>query len=124
MNILWFVFYPIILFFFSIFIIGVSFILSVFGVYINDLGNVWSVFTRLLWFITPVFYTIPTSGLIHFICMINPMYHFINITRDIVIFHKILDVKTFIFALISSLVFFLVGLYIFEINKSKLAERL
>lgn len=124
MNIFWFLFYPIILFFFCLFIIGVSFMLSVFSVYVTDLKNVWTVFTRLLWFITPVFYTIPTSGLIHTMCMLNPMYHFINITRDLLIFHRILDAKTFLFALVSSATFFIVGIVVFEKSKNKLAERL
>ena len=124
MNILWFIFYPIVLFFFALFIIGVSFMLSVFSVYVADLKNVWAVFTRLLWFVTPIFYVIPTNSLVHTVSMFNPMYHFINIARDIIIFHRIVEIRTFILALVSSILVFAIGLYIFEKNKSKLSERL
>ncbi len=124
MNILWFIFYPIIIFFFSLFIIGISFVISILNVYINDFRNIWSIFTRLLWFITPIFYIIPNKNFLHNISMLNPMYHFINITRDIIISHKIVELRTFILALVSSISVFIIGIIIFQMNKSKIAEKI
>lgn len=124
MNIVWFILYPIILIFFSLFTVGVSFIIATYSVYINDLKNVWSVITRLLWFVTPVFYVIPTYGWVHTLSMWNPMYHFINVTRDIIIFHRIIEIKTIVLAFVSSILVFAIGLYVFERNKSRFAEKL
>lgn len=124
MNMLWFILYPIIIFFFSFFIIGVSFIISILNVYINDFRNIWSILTRLLWFITPIFYTIPNDNFLNSASMLNPMFHFINITRDMIIYHKILELKTFILAFVSSGLIFIVGLVIFEMNKNKIAEKI
>ncbi len=124
MNILWFALYPVIMFFFSLFVIGISFIISIINVYIIDFRNIWSILTRLLWFATPVFYVIPNDNFLHDISMLNPMYHFINITRDIIISHKIVELKTFIYAFVSSVLVFVIGLIIFEINKNKIAEKI
>jgi len=124
MNMLWFVLYPVIIFFFSLFIIGVSFMISILNVYINDFRNIWSIMTRLLWFVTPIFYVIPNDNFLHTISMLNPMFHFINITRDVIISHKIVELNTFILAFISSILVFIIGLIIFEINKNKIAEKI
>lgn len=124
MNILWLLFYPVVFFFFCLFIIGISFMLSVLGVYIYDFKNIWSVFVRLLWFMTPVFYTIGGSGLIHQISMLNPLYHFINISRDIIIYHRLPQAETMLLAAFYSMLVFLIGLFIFEKNKNKLAEKI
>ncbi|MFH1968466.1 MAG: ABC transporter permease [bacterium] len=123
-NILFLLSYPIIFFLFCLFTMGISFMLSVFGVYVNDLKNVWSVFVRLLWFMTPVFYTIGGSGLIHKISMFNPLYHFINISRDIIIYHRLPQINTMLLAIFYSVSIFLIGLFIFEKNKNKLAEKI
>lgn len=124
-EIIWILlFYPIIFFMFCLFTTGVSLVLSVIGVYINDLKNVWSVFTRLLWFITPIFYVIENNGLLHRISMLNPLYHFINISRDMIIYHKTPQFSTIFLAIFFSVLVFLIGLLIFERNKSKLAEKI
>jgi ABC-type polysaccharide/polyol phosphate export permease len=123
-NLLWLLFYPFIFFLFCIFIIGVSFILSVIGVYIKDLKNVWSVVTRLLWFVTPIFYAVSGDSIFQKISMWNPLYHFINITREIIVFHRFPTLFTMFLAVFFSLLVFFIGLYIFEKNKNKLAERI
>ncbi len=124
-NIIWMLlFYPIIFFMFCLFTAGVSLVLAIIGVYINDLKNVWSVFIRLLWFITPIFYVIESKGLLHQISMLNPLYHFINISRDIIIYHKLPQFGTVFLAIFFSTLVFSIGLFIFEKNKSKLAEKI
>lgn len=117
-------FYPIFFFLFCIFIIGISFILSVIGVYVRDLSNVWMVFTRLLWFVTPIFYSVENGSFLQKISMFNPLYHFINISRDVVVLSKLPDLRTFIFAVLSSFFVFLIGFLFFEKNKKKLAEKI
>jgi ABC-2 type transport system permease protein len=124
MNILFLLLYPFIFGLLCLFTIGISFILSVVGVYVNDLKNVWAIFTNLLLFATPIFYKVSSDSLIHKISMWNPLYHFINITRDIVIFNKLPKISTILLALFFSIIIFLLGLLIFEKNKNKLAEKI
>ncbi|MFA6536299.1 MAG: ABC transporter permease [Candidatus Paceibacterota bacterium] len=123
-DISWLIFYPIILFFFTLFTAGISLILSVCGVYIGDLRNVWVVFTRLLWFATPIFYSINPSSPLHRLNTWNPLSYFITAARDIVIYQKIPSVETVTIITLGSIAVFLLGLLIFEKFKNRLAEKL
>jgi lipopolysaccharide transport system permease protein len=123
-NLGWFVFYFIILLFFILFTTGVSLILSVVGVYIGDLHNVWNVFSRLLWFATPIFYVANTQSLIGKINIFNPLYYFIHTTREVVIYQRIPSMATLITIVFGSIVMFAIGLFVFEKFKNSLAEKL
>ena len=124
MNLFFLLFYPIIFCLLCLFTIGISFILSIAGVYISDLKNVWSIFTSLIMFATPVFYSVNSGDLLQKINMFNPLYHYINITRDLVIFNKFPKISTIILAVFFSITMFIIGIYIFEKNKNKLAEKI
>jgi len=117
-----FIFYLPVFIFFILFVSGISFMLSVVGVYISDLANVWSVFCRLLWFLTPIFYVMPSNSLLQKISYINPMYHFINISRDVLIYIKAPTLLASVFMIFFSVAFFAVGILIFKKYKPKFAE--
>ena len=78
MNLFFLLFYPIIFGLLCLFTIGVSFILSVVGVYVSDLKNVWSISTSLLMFVTPVFYSVNTGDLLQKINMFNMLPFFFD----------------------------------------------
>lgn len=111
-----------IFFFLLLFVLGISFILATAGVYINDLSNVWSVFCRLLWFMTPIFYVMPPTPLLQKMSYVNPMFHFINISRDIIIYGKMPGVSTMLAMIFFSLLFLFIGMFIFKRSKSRFAE--
>jgi len=117
-------FYPFIFVFFVLFTIGISFILATLGVHIVDLNNVWDVFVRLLWFITPVFYFAYENSFLYKINLYNPVFYFLTIARDFLIYQKMPSIFIIIFAIIFSLIFFVVGLMAFVKNKNKFAERI
>jgi ABC-type polysaccharide/polyol phosphate export permease len=121
-NILYVLFYLPIFFFFVLFVLGFSFILAAAGVYIIDLSNIWAVFCRLLWFLTPIFYVLPRSILLQMINYFNPMYHFINISREIIIYHQVPQALTLLLAIFASIFSFFLGLFIFQKFKNKFAE--
>lgn len=123
-NPIWIFSYFLIFIFFFLFTLGISFMISIIGVYMNDFKNIWSVATRLLWFITPIFYTVQNGGTLQTINFFNPLYHFINISRDLIVFNRIPDVTAIIYIVILSIGTFLLGLYIFEKNKDTLAEKI
>ena len=118
------VFYPIILCFFVLFTAGVSLILAIGGVYVGDLRNVWIVFTRLLWFATPIFYLASPTSIILKLNFLNPLYYFINITREVVLYQKVPSVLSLVVVGAGSTLMFLIGLLIFEKFKNNLAEKL
>ena len=123
-SLLGLLFYPILFVFFVLFIIGIAFILATIGVYIVDLNNVWDIFVRLLWFITPVFYFASESSLLYRINLYNPVFYFLSIARDFLIYQQMPYIFMTCLAIIFSLVVFFIGSMIFTKNKNKFAERI
>lgn len=115
------VLYPLVLINFLLFTAGVAFILSTIGVFIDDLKNVWAVFLRILWFATPLFYSVPKEGLIYFINQINPLTYFIEISRQLIIFGDFVIIN-FLVTFAGSIFVFIIGLCLFNRYKSKFAE--
>lgn len=116
------VFYPIILIFFCFFVFGVSLILSSLTVYFVDLGNIWFFMSRLIWLGTPIFYAIGGQTKLFFINLFNPMYYFITIARDLIIYMKMPDWRIITGAIVYSLIFLIAGLFVFNKLKIKFAE--
>lgn len=118
------IFYPIILLFFLLFIFGFSLILSSFTVYFIDTNNIWSFMVRLLWFATPIFYAIEGQGRLLILNLFNPIYYFITIARSIIVYTEIPPTWMIFEAISCSLIFFIVGLLIFNKLKVKFAEKI
>ncbi len=122
-NTLWgLLLYPFAFVLLFMFVTGVSFILAVIGVYVNDLGNVWSIFTLLLWFMTPIFYTpVPGTALTE-ITQYNPMYYLITLSRDFIITVSLPKASTAIMSVAFSLGFLAVGWLSFQKVKHRIPE--
>ncbi|MFH1427968.1 MAG: ABC transporter permease [Patescibacteria group bacterium] len=116
------IFYPLILFFLFLFVLGLSFILTTLGTYINDLDNVWRVATQILFFTTPLFYVMTKNSPIYNFNIFNPIFYFINISRDIIIYNSIPEIWMIGTAMGFSFVFFTLGIIIFRRYKYKFAE--
>ena len=116
------IFYIPIFLLFLMFVLGTSFILATIGVYVNDFSNIWSVFCRLLWFLTPIFYSMPPSSLFQKINYMNPMFHFINISREVIIYGITPKIFTLSCMVILSFLVLCLGLFIFGKFKPKFAE--
>jgi len=116
------IFYVPIFFLFLLFVLGVGFMLATIGIYISDFSNIWSVFCRLLWFLTPIFYVMPPSSLFQKISYFNPMFHFINIAREIIIYANAPGLFTLLLMVFFSFLTLLLGVLIFKKFKIKFAE--
>ncbi|MDP2672175.1 MAG: ABC transporter permease [Candidatus Daviesbacteria bacterium] len=119
------VFYPLILVLFSSFIFGVSLILSAVSLIFTDLENIWLFISRLLLFITPIFYSVEDQPRLYFfINLFNPVYYFISASREVVIYTRVPD-----FWLVAGMFFWtilalLVGFISFYKLKGRVAEKL
>ena len=116
------IFYPIVLLFLSLFVFGFSLILSSLAVYFFDMDNLWRFFSSLVLFITPIFYQINSESKLFLLNLFNPLYFFITISREIVIYSKIPDIWIVGGALFYTLLSLLVGIILFRRLKIKFAE--
>lgn len=107
----------------SLFTMGISLMLAASAVYINDLANLWNVITRILWFITPIFYT-ARLNLSFDINQYNPLYYSIVMMRDVLIGHHMPEPKLLLSAILSGFIFLSAGYFIFNKAKFGFAERL
>ena len=111
---------PIPFLFVLIFSIGISFILSALNVYFRDVGHLYSVVTKVLIYATPVFY--PVSILppkIMAIMNYNPLYHFIDYFRVLVIDGKIPSLDSALICTAFALGTFLFGALVFKMLQRK-----
>ncbi|MCX6722013.1 MAG: ABC transporter permease [Candidatus Staskawiczbacteria bacterium] len=116
------VYYFIILFFFLIFMTGVSLLFSTIGTYVSDFANIWAFASQLIFFITPTFYTIKPSDPNYFANLFNPLFYFLDVSRQIVVYQKLPETWMMLVAVGISLGFLAVGLFVFEKFKNKFAE--
>jgi len=116
------IFYPIILIVFCIFILGISLILSALTVYFVDLGNIWVFVSRLIWLGTPIFYAIEGQTRLFYVNLLNPIYYFITIARESIIYARVPELWLIFGMITYSLLFLLIGILIFNKLKIKFAE--
>ena len=68
-------------------VLWISFVLSCLHVFVKDIGHIYQVFLRILFFVTPIFYT-PTflgRGLARYIVSFNPLAHLIAFSRAVIV---------------------------------------
>jgi ABC-type polysaccharide/polyol phosphate export permease len=123
-NILGIFFYPFILIFFCMFVFGISLILSSLSVFFVDIENIWTFILRLIWLATPIFYAIEGQTRLFYLNLLNPMYYFVTIFRDSIIFSNFSENFIILGMIFFSILFFLAGIIIFYNLKDKIAEKI
>jgi ABC-2 type transport system permease protein len=123
-SLVWLIFYPVIILLFCMFIYGASLALSAFTVYVVDFRNIWDFVARLLWFATPIFYSIGGQSKLFLLNLFNPMYYFITFARDMIIYNKLPELWIISGAVMCSLISLTIGLFIFNKFKKRFAEKI
>lgn len=118
-------FYPLLLIALYILLIGISLIVSSITVYFRDLQHFIGVFLQLLFYGTPIVYSIETiPERFRWILKLNPMTYIIEGFRDIFYYKQMPNVSE-IFALIGiGLVVVVIGYMIFNKLQKRFAEEL
>ena len=105
---------PVPIVFLFLFCCGMGMILSALSVYFRDITHLWGVATLAWMYATPIFYTIDAMpGRLMTLMKLNPMYHFINTFRNLVMFGNIPGPNAWIGCILSGLVVFALGLFVF-----------
>ncbi len=124
-NVVWAILPITVLFFFSL---GVGMILATLNVFFKDIENIYDVFCLLLFYTTPIVYSIdrlgdPSTSTIARLIRFNPMYGFIDMFRGAVIhgaeFFTYFDMNLFYYCCGFTVVVLIVGFTMFYKNQDK-----
>lgn len=116
--------YPIILFLQMLFVLAVSFFVVGSYAYVHDTKNIWAFVIRLWWFLTPVFYVRAfVADNFQFIYRFNPMYHFLESSRQVLIYGSFPDKTPFVKLLILNVVLLFLGYLFFKRASRRFPER-
>ena len=107
-----------------LFTVGISFLLSLLNGIMRDVGNIISMLITFLMFLTPILYAKPSGGLLAKISHINPLYYFVAVPRDLIIYGTIFEWKGFLISSIAALVIFTFCLLTFHLTETRVAERI
>jgi ABC-type polysaccharide/polyol phosphate export permease len=107
-------------------VLGVSLFLSFAYVFIKDIGHIYRVFLRLLFFITPIFYDLSFlgEGAAKYIALSNPLTHLINFSRTIIINGEQIPFSSLFTFFILSLSFIYFSFKLFKYFEPRFAEKL
>jgi ABC-type polysaccharide/polyol phosphate export permease len=115
---------PLVLLLQVIMVLWISFFLSCLFVFVRDIGYIYQVFLRILFFITPTFYT-PAflgRGIARYIVLINPLARVISFSRALVIEGSLFPIKLFLIFAALNIILLLLSVKIFKRYEPRFAE--
>ena len=102
--------------------LGVGMILATLNVFFKDIEYIYEVFCMLLFYLTPIFYTVKSLGAIKIVqygLMANPLYSIVSMFRDCVLYGQMWNWNHFMYALGVSLLTLVIGFIIFQRKQDK-----
>ena len=102
------------------FTVGVGYILSTIAVFLRDMIYIWGILLTILNYFTPIFYSITIlPEWLQSIFKLNPLYQFINASRDILLFSKMPSWENLVLCFVYGVVFMIIGLFVFKKKQNK-----
>jgi len=102
------------------FTLGMGFILSAVSVFLRDMFYIYGIIVMMWTYLTPIMYDIKLiSENLQSWFKLNPMYHYINFVREIVLYGRIPQPFTWGVCLISSVVVLMIGIIVFRKTQDK-----
>ncbi len=115
--------YPFIFLMFSMFTFGVTILLAPLAIFILDINNIWQFAGTFLFLSTPIFYVLPETNILYIFSMANPLFIYIELSREIFLFNKINSVLL-LSAISFSICIPILGILFFRIQEKRIAEYL
>jgi len=104
--------------------LGASLFLCGLVVFLSDLNYVWGLFCRLLFFITPVFYSLQIvgEGIARSVLELNPLTGLIMLARESLLYGGAIDPVQALLALVGPLFILILGGLLFHTVKPKIPD--
>lgn len=124
MPVHWTVFlFPVPMIYTLIFAVGFGLILAAGNVFFRDIGHLYSVFTTAWMYLTPIIYPMEVlsnmPSWLTVVIKINPLYHYVNYFRQVVMYGTVPTLFTNLVCAISSVAFLLLGILIFKKSQDR-----
>lgn len=102
------------------FTLGMGFILSAISVFLRDMFYIYGIILMMWTYLTPIMYDIKLiSDNLQPWLKLNPMYHYINFIREIILYGQIPQPFTWIVCLGSSVFVLMIGIIVFRKTQDK-----
>jgi len=117
------IFLPIVVVLLLMLILGMSYLLSILYVYVQDIHPVWNVFAHALFFITPLFwYLEDTGGILLEIHRINPLGQIIELAHKIIVYGEIPSLYEWSYSFLLVLIILIIGFVVFTKFEKRVVE--
>jgi len=115
---------PLVMILQTLLIIWVSLILSCLFVFIRDIGHIYQVFLRGLFFLTPIFYSksFLGEGIAQTIVTLNPLTHLVEFSRTLILDGNLISIGDFSILVFINLVFIYFTFKVFKHLEPDFAE--
>ena len=117
---------PLVILLQGLLVFWISLLLSGLYVFIRDIDHIYQVFLRLLFFLTPIFYSLSFLGqdMARHIVLANPLTYLIGFSRAIVIEGRLFSVHLFLLFLLVNIVLIYCSFRVFKRIEPRFAENL
>lgn len=116
---------PLILVLLLLFTTGIAYIVSVWFVFFRDAQNIYSNVIFILRFLVAIFYSVDwVSNNVRWIIQRNPIYTYIYIIRQSIVYGQKTEISYLINALIWAILMIMIGIVYFKKNENDIVERL
>lgn len=103
--------------------LGLGLLLSLLNAILRDIGNMVSLLTTFLLFLTPVVYPVPSEGTFATFSAYNPLAALVTGARDVVVTGYLTEPIRYGWASVLSLAVFLISWRLFHMAETRMAER-
>ena len=102
------------------FTLGMGFILSAVSVFLRDMFYIYGIVIMMWTYLTPIMYDISTiSPTLQPFLKLNPLYHYINFAREIILYGRIPQTFTWLTCIVSAVVVLIIGVVVFKKTQDK-----
>lgn len=104
--------------------VGASLLLCSLVVFSSDLNYVWSLFCRLLFFVTPVFFSLSLAGegLTRQILELNPLTRLIDLSRESLLYGGSIGLMDIVLALLGPAIILAAGMIVFRATRARIPD--
>ena len=102
------------------FTLGMGFILSAVSVFLRDMFYIYGIVIMMWTYLTPIMYDISSiSTTLQPFLKLNPLYHYINFAREIIIYGRIPQPFTWLTCIVSAVIVLAIGVLVFKKTQDK-----